>query len=227
MSRRRKSKGFAPHGKYAQIPVQLAKELMGELSAPELRVWFALCLQCQHWSNGTAKLCRSVIREFHLGSQRVVTAATKLLLEQRHIVLTRKPVQRKCALYGITFLPLNTDAMAKEGLTEIEIRAALTRFGEALSDTKRGNANSATNMEAPNDEIDNRGSAKHSERPLALPKNRALASKSILLALPRGNPSKNLPPPSADSAVACEGRAGGHELSAMPDDARADNGGHD
>jgi hypothetical protein len=191
---KKKGKGHAPKGgKYAQIPVALAKEVLGKLSAPEFRVWMALCLQCQHWCNGTGKLCRSVIKEFHLGSQRVVTAATKQLIDAKHVVRTRDPKQRKCALYGITHLSLNTDEMAKEGLSDGDIRAALTRFGKAVSDSNSGSANSATKKEALNDEIDNRGSAKHSEPPLALPKSRGYASKSTSLALPQGNTSKNLP----------------------------------
>ncbi len=70
----RRKKGNAPQGKYAQIPVICREGCSSDLSAPEFRVWFALCMQCQHWSNGTGKLCRSVMREFRLGSQRVVTA---------------------------------------------------------------------------------------------------------------------------------------------------------
>lgn len=196
---RKSKKSVAPQGKYAQIPVNVAKTVLAVLSAPEFRVWFALCMQCQHWSNGTGKLCRSVIREFHLGSQRVVTAASKQLIADKHIVMTRAARQRRCALYGVTFLPLNTDAMTKEGLDDAEIRTALNRFGETLSATNRGSANSATNGEAPNDGIDNRGSAKHGKQPLALPKSGGFVSKSTPLALPQGNTSKSSATPISDS----------------------------
>jgi hypothetical protein len=189
----RKRKGKAPHGKFAQIPVNVAKGVLAGLSAPEFRVWFCLCLQCQHWSNGTGKLCRSVIREFHLGSQRVVTAATKKLIARGHIIKTRSARQRVCALYGVTHLPLNTDAMASEGLSDDEIRSVLRRFAAVVSDTNRGSANSATTSEALNVKNDIRGSAKPSEPPLALPHGNRNGTFSTPLALPQGNTSKNLP----------------------------------
>jgi hypothetical protein len=191
MARRRKRGYKLPPGKFVAIPIDMLKQVAGELSAPELRCWIALCAQSQPWSNGTAKLCRSVIKEFHLGSQRVVTAATKKLLDAGRIVQTRKAVQRKCALFGVKHLPLNYDAMAKEGV------------GEPISSaTNRGSANSATNEEALNDEIDNRGSANSGKQPLALPKSRGYAPNSTPLALPQGNTSKSLPLRAADSSAA-------------------------
>jgi hypothetical protein len=162
---RRSKRSVAPHGKYAQIPVSISKAVLAILSAPEFRVWFALCMQCQHWSNGTGKLCRSVIREFHLGSQRTVTAATKKLLAGKQIIMTRPARQRRCALYGVAFLPLDNDAMAKEGLSDAEIQRALQLYGKVLSDSNRGSANSATNVEGPILGIDNSGSAKTEEQP--------------------------------------------------------------
>jgi hypothetical protein len=200
VARNRKS-GVAPKGKYAQISVEHGKAVLGETSAPEFRIWFALCLQCQHWSNGTGKLCRSVIREFHLGSQRVVTAATKKLIANKRIIRTRNHRQRVCALYGVTHLPLNVDALTKEGLSEAQIRSALQRFAECLSDTNRGSANSATTSEALNDRTDIRGSAKPSEQPLALPQGKRIGPFSTPLVLPHGNTSKNLPPPTGVAAA--------------------------
>lgn len=166
---------------------------MGNLSAPEFRVWIALCLQNQHWANGTGKLCRSVTKEFHLGSQRVVTAATKTLIKTKHIVQTRIAVQRKCALYGVTHLPLNTDKMAEEGLSDAEIQAAMRRRTEAVSDSNRGSASSDTTSEAQNVEIDNRGSARPSNQPLALPKTGGFAPKSGSQRYHRGTRLRSLP----------------------------------
>lgn len=211
---RSKKKGNAPQGKYAQIPVTKAKDILAELSAPEFRVWFCLCLQSQHWSNGTGKLCRSVIREFHLGSQRVVTAATKALIEKGHVLRTRAARQRICALYGVTHLALNTDAMASEGLSDVEIRTNLKRFSDALSATNRGSANSATTSEAPNNKNDIRGSAKPSKAPLVLPQGKRIGTNSTHLALPQGNTSKNLPSGIPDSPLSScseipSGNAGG------------------
>src|SRR5690349_19334800 len=170
---RRNKRSFAPLGKYAQIPVAQSKLILSVLSAPEFRVWFALCLQCQHWSNGTGKLCRSVIREFHLGSQRVVTSATKTLIAEGHIVKTRNARQRVCALYGVTHLPLNADALRDEGLKDEQVRAVLSRFA-VVSATNRGSANSATTLEAPNSRNDNRGSANPLITPLALPQGKRI-----------------------------------------------------
>lgn len=192
---RRKSKGFAPHGKYAQIPVALSKEVLAVLTAPEFRVWFALCMQNQHWSNGTGKLCRKVIREFHLGSQRAVTAATKKLIEGKFIVRTRTARQRVCALYGVTHLPLNTDALAKAGVTESQIQTILRQFGTIVCDTNRGSANSATKVESLNRKDDISGSAKPPERPLALPPGNHNEHFSPPLVLPRWNTSKKSPCP--------------------------------
>lgn len=169
---RRKPKSTPAGGKFAQVPVRLAKSVMVELTAPELRVWLALSLQCLQWANGTGKLCRSVIREFGLGSQRNVTAATKKLIASGRIVLTRAARQRKCALYGVTHLPLNTDALAREGLDQTAIRAALRKFGEAIviSDSDRGSAKPDTTAEALISRIDNTGSARPNGTALVLPK---------------------------------------------------------
>lgn len=193
MNRRRK--GVAPHGKYAQIPVALSKNILAELSATEFRVWFALCLQNQHWSNGTGKLCRSVIREFHLGSQRVVTAATKKLLDLKFVVRTRTARQRVCALYGVTHLPLNTDALSKAGLSTSQIHFALRQAGIIACDSNRGSANGATTPEAPNVKNDNRGSAKPLDRALVLPQGNRIDPFSPSSALPQGNTSKKSPCP--------------------------------
>jgi len=192
---KRRPKGVAPQGKYAQIPLSLAKSVMGVLSAPELRIWIALCLQNQHWSNGTGKLCRTVIREFHLGSQRTVTAATKKLLEQKYIIRTRRARQRVCALYGVSHLPLNTDALSKAGLSEPQIHAALRQAGAIACDSNRGSAGGAITAEAPTDGNDNRGSAKPLDRPLVLPQRNRINTFSPSSALPQGNTSKKSPCP--------------------------------
>lgn len=192
---RRKKKTFSPLGKFAQIPVVTAKNVLGVLSATEFRVWFALCLQNQHWSNGTGKLCRTVIREFHLGSQRDVTAATKTLMAGKHIIRTRSARQRVCALYGVTHLPLNTDALAKAGFTDSEIRTVLRHFGEIVCASNSGSANSATKVESLNRKNDISGSAKPPERPLALPPGNHNEHFSPPLVLPRWNTSKKSPRP--------------------------------
>lgn len=118
MSKKPKAKVLPP-GKFIPIPVLVLKDAMSKLSAPELRVWLALCAQSQHWSNGTAKLCRSVVSEFHLGSWTTVTAATKALLAHGFIVRTRKARPRHCALYGVRHIDLNHAAMAKENAGEL------------------------------------------------------------------------------------------------------------
>lgn len=193
-------KSVAPQGKFAQIPVKVSKSVLALLSATEFRVWFSLCLQCQHWANGTGMLCRSVIREFHLGSQRDVTAATKRLIDTKHIVRTREAVQRKSALFGVTHLPLNVDAMAKQGLSDSDIRAALKLFAEARSASDSGSASSGSKVEALNPEIDISGSTKQAKQPLALPKTGGFASESASQRYHPGTRLKNLPCPDPDSA---------------------------
>jgi len=193
--KRRKQRGDAPLGRYAQYPEALSKDVLALLTAPEFRVWFALCMQNQHWCNGTGKLCRTVIREFHLGSQRVVTAATKKLLARNYIVRTRTSRQRVCALYGVIHLPLNLDALSKAGLTESQIRTVQARFAEIVCATNRGSANSATTSEAPSRRNDNRGSANPLEQPRALPQGKRITPFSAPLALPQGNTSKKSPCP--------------------------------
>jgi hypothetical protein len=118
VSRPRKRKYKLPPGKFASIPVDKLKEAAALLSACELRVWLAVCAQSQPWSNGTAKLCRSVVKEFHLGSWTTVSAATDKLIEAKLIVRTRKFRPRHCALYGVTHMPLNYDAMEKANAVE-------------------------------------------------------------------------------------------------------------
>ncbi len=166
---RRRRRSVAPQGKFAQIPVALAKSVLHVLTAPEFRVWIALCLQNQHWSNGTGKLCRSVIREFHLGSQRSVTAATRKLIELKFIIRTRVSRQRVCALYGVTHLALNTDALAKAGLTQSQIHSVIREAGLIACDSNRGSTSTATEVDALNGRNDNRGSAKPSIEPLVRP----------------------------------------------------------
>lgn len=192
---KRRGKSVAPQGKFAQIPVARSKDVLAEFSAPEFRVWFVLCLQNQHWANGTGKLCRSVVREFHLGSQRVVTAATKKLIELKFIIRTRAARQRVCALYGVTHLPLNTDALSKAGLAESQIHAALRQAGAIACDSNRGSANSDITREALNGTNDNRGSAKALDRPLVVPRRNRNSTFTPLPALPQGNTSKKSPCP--------------------------------
>jgi hypothetical protein len=116
---RPKKRGYKlPPGKFASIPVDHLKQAAGILSACELRVWLALCAQSQPWNNGTAKLCRSVVKEFHLGSWTTVSAATEKMIEAKLIVRTRKFRPRHCALYGVTHMALNRDAMDKASAVE-------------------------------------------------------------------------------------------------------------
>lgn len=188
-----KKKGARIPFEFAPLPRDISKAVMAELSATELRVWLALCLQCMEWSNGTGKLCRSVIKEYSLGSQRDVSAATKKLIASERIIRTRTSRQRTCALYGVTHLPLNLDALAKAGFTDAEIRSVQARYAGIACDTNSGSANGAARVEAPNSRIDISGSAKPLEQPLALPPGNRIGPISTALALPPWNTSKNLP----------------------------------
>jgi hypothetical protein len=112
----RKGKGKRKLPKvFMPIPPDDAKKACKVLSGPELRTYFAICAQSQHWNNGTAMLCRPVMHEWNLGSHTTVTAAKNKLLAHGLIVQTRKSAQQRAAMYGVTYLALNDEAMAKAG----------------------------------------------------------------------------------------------------------------
>lgn len=68
-----RKKGDGIPFQFAPFPLDGTRAVMVEQSALGFRVWAALCLQCTPYRNGTGKLCRSVIKEHGLGSQRDVT----------------------------------------------------------------------------------------------------------------------------------------------------------
>lgn len=133
MSRPRKRKHKLPPGKFASIPVEHLKHAAAILSACELRVWLALCAQSQPWSNGTAKLCRTVVKEFSLGSWTTVSDAIPKLIEAKLIKRTRKARPRHCALYGVTHMPLNYDAMEKANAVEDSDQLATNSCSKTLA----------------------------------------------------------------------------------------------
>lgn len=113
-SKRARPGESVPSGKYAPIPTALIKLVCRQLEGSELRVFLALAEQSLHWNNGTAKLCRSVLKEYNLGSWTTVNSAVRKLIELNVIVCTRKPRPRHCALYGVKYLPLSRKKMAEE-----------------------------------------------------------------------------------------------------------------
>lgn len=133
VSRPRKRGYKLPPGKFASIPVDRLKHAASVLSAGELRVWLAVCAQSQPWSNGTAKLCRSVVKEFHLGSWTTVSVATEKLIATKLIVRTRKFRPRHCALYGVTHMQLNRDAMDKANAVEDADQLATNSCSKTLA----------------------------------------------------------------------------------------------
>lgn len=151
MSRKRKRGYKLPPGKFASIPVEHLKHAAGILSACELRVWIAICAQSQPWSNGTAKLCRSVVREFHLGSWTTVSAATEKLIEAKLIKRTRKFRPRHCALYGVTHMPLNYDAMEKANAVEDADQFATDSCSKTLATSAVAKANAGSSKSGQND----------------------------------------------------------------------------
>lgn len=122
-----------------------------------------------------------------------MTAATKKLIECGRIVKTRAHRQRTCALYGVTHLPLSLDALAKEGLSDSDIKSVQARFAALACDTNSESANRDTTVKALNSRTGNRGSAKPLEQPLALPQGNRIGPLPTLSALPQWNTSKNLP----------------------------------
>jgi hypothetical protein len=177
-----------PLAKFAPIPVDGIKFAASILTAPEFRVWVCLCAQSQQWSNGTANLTRPVIREYHLGSTRTVTQAIRKLIESGLIVQTRKHRQHVCAMFGVTHLPANLDAMEKQGVS--------ATTWEALK-FKSSATNSGTAAARPHGKryCDHIGSAEPLNGPPARPHGNRKGAFSGIPARPQGTQSKN--PPSA------------------------------
>jgi hypothetical protein len=221
MTRRRKGANEIM-GKFAPIPIKELKESLGALSCPEFRVWIALCAQSQRWCNGTAKLTLSVIREFHLGSKRNVSDATRKLIELGLVKRTRTARQRVCALYGVTHLALNADALAKEG---VNIRTAL--YGNSGGDDPVAVPTGEPLVAVPhrNRNRYHVGTAKAPSDPLAVPQGNRIGPFPSVLAVPQGNTSKNMPSATdqlGNTSRAADGSDSGSESTSLgaPDRAR-------
>jgi hypothetical protein len=193
---RRKNRGYRlPPGKFAAIPIDVLKRASRALSAPELRVWVCLCAQSQPWSNGTANLTRSVIKEFSLGSTRNVTSAIRALVSSGLVKQTRRARQHVCAMYAVTHMSLNPDAMAKHGISATTSEA----LKDESSETNRGTAGARP---TGNGYCDHVGSAEPQNTPSARPQGNRNASFSTIPARPQGTQSKNLPSTTGDSGAA-------------------------
>jgi hypothetical protein len=195
VSYRRRRRGYRlPPGKFAPIPVDLVKRAAGLLSAPEFRVWICLCAQSQLWSNGTANLTRSVIREFHLGSTRVVTSSIRKLIDAGLAKRTRPARQHVCAMFAVTHLPLNRDAMAKQGIN-------VTTWEALESESSETNSGSAVARPMGKRYCDRMGSAEPPHTASARPQGNRNPPFSTLSARPQGNTSKTLPSGTEQTSV--------------------------
>jgi hypothetical protein len=179
----------------------VAKKAMAILSSAELRVWLAIVLQSPPWRNGTAMLVESVRREYKLGSTRTVTAAKNRMLEAGLIVQTRAGVQHRAAMFGVTHLPLNADAMEKAGCSSPttsvaqKINPAVPTV-VALEPDHVGRANPTTSVALDR---------KNQSSPTT---SVAYGAKSGDPARPHGSQSKNLPSAMADSGGTLPADAG-------------------
>lgn len=195
MSRRKRSRGHKlPPGKFVAIPADTLKQSLAILTAGEFRVFICLCAQSQPWSNGTAYLTKSVIREYRLGSTRTVTAATAKLIEAELIRRTRRARQHVAARYGVTHLPLNLDAMAKQGFSGTTSEA----LDDESSDSHSGSAAARPHRKRYRDHI---GSAEPLNGSSAEPHRKRKPPFSTISAEPQGKRSKTLPSPTADSTA--------------------------
>jgi hypothetical protein len=82
------------------------------------KLWTVAVALCKPWSNGAVPLTRSVLVKFGLANSQAVTQGLAILIERGLIVQTRKAISRRCALFGVSHLPLNQDAMTKVGARE-------------------------------------------------------------------------------------------------------------
>jgi hypothetical protein len=195
MSRRARKGALKGLGKFIPLPVEAAKAASCASTAPEFRVYVCIAAQCQPWSNGTAMLVRPVIKEWKLGSFRTVASAVRKLLAAGLIVRTRKATQHKAALYGVTHLPLNLDALAKAGVS--------ATTWEALEGASSA-TNSGSTAALPHGKRYRyqRGSAEGAKQATVLPHGKRWTGFSGVPALPHGNTSKNLPATTAEKCAA-------------------------
>jgi hypothetical protein len=202
VSTRRKKRGYRlPPGKFMSVPYDVLKRAHGVLTAPELRVFICLCAQSQPWSNGTAKLTRGVMAEYHLGSYRVVASATRKLLDNGFIHRTRNHRQHVCAMFAMRHLPVNVDALAKEGVSATN--------GEALDgESSATNSGSAAVLPTGKRYRYHIGSTEPVTPPSVLPMGKRKGTFSTVSVLPMGKQSKNLPSTPAKISGAAKGRKG-------------------
>jgi hypothetical protein len=196
VSRRKRTRGHKlPPGKFVAVPIDTLKQALHLLKPSEFRTFVALAAQSQPWSNGTACVTLSVIREYRLGSTRSVTSAIRKLVEAGMIRQTRRPRQHIAARYGMTHLPLNEDAMAKMGFSATTL--------EAL-DEHSSNSDSSLAAARPRGKRyrDHVGSAEPPEPGPARPRGKRTGPFSWVSARPRGTRSKTLPGTTAEKGAA-------------------------
>ena len=118
MSRRARQKkagklepGFSPLYEDA-----LKTEMVRTLSPAVFKFYIVACALSKPWNNGAVPLVRSVLKEFGIVSGYAINHAITDLLERKLIVRTQKARPRHAALYGVTHLPLNHEAMLKKGI---------------------------------------------------------------------------------------------------------------
>lgn len=114
MSRRnRKPKGKLGDGWAPLYENILSTEAVRTLSPAVFKFYIVTCALCKPWCNGAVPLVRSVLREFGIVSGYAINHAITTLLALKLIVRTRNARPKHAALYGVTHLPLNLEAMKK------------------------------------------------------------------------------------------------------------------
>ena len=93
----------------------LRAEAVRTLPLADFKYFMVLTALCKPWNNGAVPLARSVLQGFGLISSDTTNRAIGNLLERGLIVRTRTARPRHAALYGVSHLPLNIEAMNKVG----------------------------------------------------------------------------------------------------------------
>lgn len=114
MSRGTRSKKGQLKPGYAPLYEDILKaDAVRTLSPAVFKFYVVACALCKPWSNGAVPFVRSVLKEFGIGSGYAINHAITTLIELKLIVRTRKARPKHAALYGVTHLPLDRDAMKR------------------------------------------------------------------------------------------------------------------
>jgi hypothetical protein len=94
----------------------LQTDAVRTLSAFQFRVYIVALALCKPWKNGAVPLVRGVMVKSGITSNGAAARAIAELLNRRLLVRTRKARPKHAAMYGVTHLPLDAEAMREAGI---------------------------------------------------------------------------------------------------------------